>query len=73
MSVVQSGVTAHDKNCADAERKRQAAAVAGASQATLRSAEITFYQTCRASAIANGLSPHQFNAALQEIQGTAGA
>jgi hypothetical protein len=73
MSVVKSGNANHDKNCADAERKRQSAVVAGASQSSIRSAEVAFYQTCRASAIANGVSPSQFNDALRELQGTAGA
>jgi hypothetical protein len=73
MSVVKSGNATHDKNCADAERKRQASVVSGASQATVRSAEVTYYQTCRTSAIANGVSPSQFNDALRELQGTAGA
>jgi hypothetical protein len=72
MSVVRSGNTTHDKTCADAERKRQSA-IAGASQAAVRSAEVSYYQTCRASALANGVSPSQFNDALRELQGTVGA
>jgi hypothetical protein len=66
MSVIFSEVAAHRLNCVAAEITRQAA-VKGATQAAIKSAEITFYQTCRASAIANNVSPAQFETALQEL------
>jgi hypothetical protein len=72
MSVSQSGVKAHDDTCNKAEALRQAAAVAGASQASVKIAEVAYYRTCLASARANGVSPSQFISALYEL-GQAGA
>jgi hypothetical protein len=66
MLVIYSENATHRATCAAAETARQAA-VKGATQATVKAAEITFYQACRASAIANGVSPQQFEMALQEL------
>jgi len=73
MSVTNSGNRVHDQNCNAAEMTRQVSvAAAGNSQTSVRNAEIVYYRACRASAIANGLSPAQFIAALQEL-GTGGS
>lgn len=71
MSTSNSGNKTHDDTVRAAEGSRQAAAVAGASQATVRSAEIVFYRSVLASALANGCSPSAAVRALQEL-GTGG-
>jgi hypothetical protein len=76
MSITQSGNRQHDLTCNLSEGQRQTAVAAAgtgpAGAAAARQAEITHYRNCRASAIANGLSPHQFILALQEL-GTGGS
>jgi hypothetical protein len=59
-------------NVALAEGKRQSAvqnaAGTGATlQANVRAAEVTFYQTCKASAISNNISPAAFEDALRSL------
>jgi hypothetical protein len=74
MSAYKSGVKAFDDAANASEGVRQAAVQApGATAASIRAAEISHYKTVRSAAIANGISPWQFNAALQKLQGTAGA
>jgi hypothetical protein len=69
MSVIKSGNFIHDSAIAAAEGIRQTAVMAAASQAAVRTAEITFYRAVRASCIANnnqsGIA--QANAALREL------
>jgi hypothetical protein len=62
-----SGVKSHDDLVAKAEGVRQAAAVPGASQATLVSADVTFYKAVVNSALANGVSPAAAMQALKEL------
>jgi hypothetical protein len=59
----RSGVKAHDDTVLAAEGARQVA-VAGATQANVTSAEITFYRTCYKSALNNNVSPSVFTQAL---------
>ncbi len=66
MSVSQSGNRVHDVAVAVAESTRQTA-IKGATQLAVKTAEITFYQTCLASAIANGINPKQYSEALKEL------
>ena len=70
MSTSNSGNKNHDATVNVAESVRQSAA-AGASQATIKTAEITFYRAALASAIANGIQPGVFISALREL-GTGG-
>jgi hypothetical protein len=68
MSVIASENSTHRATVLAAELTRQnALQAAGATTASIKAAEIAFYRTCRASAIANGLSPHQFIMALDEL------
>lgn len=71
MSCSQSGNITHDKTVAVAESTRQAA-VAGATQAAARTADIAFYRAALASAKANTIATSQFVTALTEL-GTGGA
>ena len=70
MSKIQSGNAPHDTACAAAETTRQAA-VSGATQSAAKTAEIAFYRTCLASALANGCGATTFINALREL-GTGG-
>jgi len=72
MSVTYSENATHRANLLAAEQVRQAAAVPGATMAQLKAADIAFFRTARASAIANGCGVAQFVAALYEL-GTGGA
>jgi len=72
MSVIYSENSGHRAALLAAEQVRQAAAVPGATQSALRNADIAFYRSALASAVANGLSPAQFEFALREL-GTGGA
>jgi hypothetical protein len=68
MSVIYSENATHRAKVLSAEIVRQAALqAAGATTASIKAAEIAFYRTCRASAISNSLSPHQFIQALFEL------
>lgn len=71
MSTSNSGNKTHDDTVRTAEGARQVA-VAGATQATVKAAEITFYRAAKASALANGASPSNFTRALLDL-GTGGA
>lgn len=71
MSVTRTGLQAHDNTCNMAEGTRQAAVVPGASQATVRTAEIAHYRACKASALTNGVNPSCFVDALYAL-GTGG-
>jgi hypothetical protein len=67
-SVSQSGKAAHDATVNQAELARQnAVAAAGSNQTTVRSAEVQFYKTVTASALANGVSPSAAMQALREL------
>jgi len=66
MSTSQSGNKSHDDVVNKQEAIRQAAVVAGASAATVRTAELIFYRAVRDSAIKNGISLAIFNAAIRE-------
>jgi hypothetical protein len=67
MSSTKSGNVTHDANCATAESTRQVAVATAANQAAVRAAEITYFRTRKASALANGIQPGQFIAALYEL------
>ena len=66
MSITRIGVKAHDDACNTSEMVRQVAVAAAGNQAAIKAAELVHYRKCRASAIASGLSPHQYIVALQE-------
>ena len=72
MSISHSENANHRAALQAAEMTRQSAVAAAGSQAAVKAAEITFYRTARASAIANGLSPTPFTYALLEL-GTGGS
>jgi hypothetical protein len=74
MSIIKTGVVAHDNAIALAEATRQVAVAAAASQAAVRTAEIVFYRAALASAKTNNNSSgvEQFSTALREL-GTGGA
>ena len=74
MSVIKTGVKAHDDALANAERTRQAAAVAGALQATLTAADIAYARAALASCKANNNNSgvEQFSTMLREL-GTGGS
>jgi hypothetical protein len=73
MSTIASGKSAHDTAVAVAEGVRQAAVVPGATQATVRAAEIAFYKSVLTSALANnnGAGTGAAITALISLQGTA--
>jgi hypothetical protein len=67
MSVTKTGIRAHDDTCAKAEAARQVSVAGASSQAAVRSAEISFYQTVKASALSNSVSPSVFTDALRSL------
>jgi hypothetical protein len=68
MSVIVTENASHRATVLAAEVTRQAALqAAGATTASIKAAEISFFRTCRKSAIQNSLSPHQFVEALYEL------
>jgi len=69
--IVKTGVAAHDNACNAAETLRQSQIINSSTPAQVKAAEVAYFRTCRLSAIANGLSPSCFTAALVELQGTA--
>jgi hypothetical protein len=72
MSISQSENHTHNVNVAAAEGVRQVAVAAAAGNvASIRSAEVTFHQACKASALANGVSPSVHIWALRSL-GTGG-
>ncbi len=68
MSSYHTGVTAFDTAANVSEGQRQAAVASASTQTAVRSAEITHFQTLRALAIANGVSPFNINCALRELK-----
>jgi hypothetical protein len=63
----------HQANIVAAEFQRQIAyAAAAGSASAIKSADLAYFRSLRASAIANNCSPAQFQSALVEL-GTAGA
>jgi hypothetical protein len=68
MPVIFSEHATHRTTLASAEQTLQAALV-GATAAQSKAAFLAFYRTARASAISNGLSPHQFTCAIRELIG----
>jgi hypothetical protein len=68
MSVIRSGVKAHDDVLATAEGVRQAAVgAAGATAAQIKAAEIVFYRAALASATTNTCGQVAFLTALREL------
>ncbi len=67
-SIIQTGVKAHDDACRASLSTLQAAIAGVTSQATVNSAHITHYRTCRTSAIANSCGHEPFDAALRELK-----
>lgn len=57
----------HKTNVTTAAAAVQIAVKAATTQGAANAAWITYFQTCRTSAIANGFSPSVFNAALQAL------
>jgi hypothetical protein len=53
MAWQKTGIKAHDDACLAAEGIRQVAVAASSTQAAIRTAEIAFYRSVRASCIAN--------------------
>lgn len=80
MPVIASEHKAHTSTCGSSEMTRQAAVAAavaagGGSAAVasaIRTAEIAFYRSIVASAVANGLPSSNFTQALRDL-GTGGA
>jgi hypothetical protein len=72
--VFKTGNKGHDDALLAAEQTRQAANVSGASQATVRAADIAFARSAKASCLANnsGSGAEQFTVMLREL-GTGGA
>jgi len=69
MSSSHTGIAVFDTPANVSEGQRQVAVMAaGGNQSAARTAEITHYQTLRALAIANGISPFIFNCALRELK-----
>jgi hypothetical protein len=68
--IIRSGNSTHDATCLVAEGTRQTAA-ASATQAAVNTAEITFYRSVRASALANGCGVEASVSALRAL-GTGG-
>jgi hypothetical protein len=67
MSVTKTGIKAHDDPVAVAEGKRQTAVAAASNQAAVQSAEVTFYQTVKASDLANNVSSSVHTYALKTL------
>lgn len=65
--IIKSGNTTHDTNVAAAELTRQVAVKAASTQAAVNTAEIAFYRTCLASAIANNCQTSEFLLALRQL------
>jgi hypothetical protein len=70
MSIIKTGVAAHDANLLTYEQTRQAAVeVAGVTAAAVKTAHVAYFRSCIASAKTNGLQYGQFSLALQELIG----
>lgn len=85
MSIIQTGIRAHDTTCNTAEMTRQVAdnkaratylaagggpAAQPAYDAALKANSITYFRAVVASAIANGLQYDVFSEALHELTGS---
>ncbi len=66
-SVVKTGNTTHDNTCNTALGVLQGAVAVATTQAAVRTASITYYQTCLASAIANKCGIDTFRQALRSL------
>jgi hypothetical protein len=72
MSISQSENHTHNVNVALAEGAQQVSIIAAAGNvASIRQANVVFHQTCKASALANGVSPSVHIWALKSL-GTGG-
>jgi hypothetical protein len=70
MSIIKTGISAHDNTCNLAESARQVAdAAAGASQATLNANSVTYFRAVIASCVANGLDASNFREGLHRLTG----
>lgn len=67
MSASQSGNRTHDATVSVAESIRQGACTPTATKATVVAAEVTFYRSCIASAVANGVNAEQYHVAIYEL------
>ena len=72
MSITKGENRVHNDACNLSEGTRQSAVAAAiGNQATIKAAEIIFYRSCLASALANNCQPGAFIRALQDL-GTGG-
>ena len=68
MAAPYSENSSHRATLLSLEAQRQASVVAAAGNAgAIKTAEISFYRSARASAISNNCSPAQFTNALREL------
>jgi hypothetical protein len=67
MSAHHTGNTTFDTAANSAESLRQVQVAAAATQSAVMSAELTYYRTLRSLAIANNISPSNFNMALKSL------
>jgi hypothetical protein len=68
MAATRTGIKNHDDACSAAESQRQATVLlAGGNMASVRAAEVTYFKACKASALANGVSPSTFTDALRTL------
>jgi hypothetical protein len=73
MSVIRTGVPAHDLALQAAEAAKQQTITPSSTAAQIKTAEIAYFRACIASCKANNNSAgiEQFTSALRELQGTA--
>jgi len=64
MSVIYSENSTHRANIANAERVRQGSITAASTQTAINTAELLFYRTVLASALANNCDASTFTTAL---------
>jgi hypothetical protein len=68
MSIIHSGIAAHDTTCNTAEMVRQFAdGQAGANQASLNANAVIYYRAVVASCTLNGLDSGNFREALHRL------
>jgi hypothetical protein len=67
MAHYPSGTRSFDSAVLQAEGVRQVAVATASNQASVISAELTFYRTCFKSAISNNVSPSVFGEALKAL------
>jgi hypothetical protein len=69
MSITKGENRVHNDTCNLSEMTRQSAvAAAVGNAATIRTLETAFYRACVASALANGVQPGAFLAALRDLR-----